>query len=122
MGVHPGHIGSPVPRNLGHENSASAPVYKLAPSHRVCDSSLCGALATPLSGRESRLLESSWNRLKYDAAQGRRSSEKASLRRRPPAVRQELASSPMRTATDSTSSAPLGGLTLLPSSSSSSGS
>ncbi len=57
-----------------------------------------------------------------DVFYGRRSSEKASLRMRPPAARLELASSPKMSATDSTSSTPLGGLTVLPSSTSSSGS
>src|ERR1022692_3950215 len=51
-------------------------------------------------------------------SQGRRHSEKASFSRRPPAEMLELASSPTMSATDSTSSTPLGGWTVLPSSSS----
>ncbi len=56
------------------------------------------------------------------AVQGRRNSAKASLRMRPPAASPELASSPTMSATDSTTSTPLGGSTVLPSSNSSSGS
>lgn len=55
-------------------------------------------------------------------AQGRRNSEKASFRSLPPAASPELASSATMSAADSASSVLLGGFTVLPSSTSSSGS
>lgn len=120
MGLTAVRIGSPAPRDLYREGSAWARVYMLAPridpwsAVRLCRTlrSFCAALCAALT------------RWGADGArvQGRRRIERASFKRRPPAVRLLPASSLTTSVSDSSSSTPLGGLTVLPSSSSSSGS
>lgn len=133
MGVLTVRIGSPAPRNLGRENSASAAVYILSPrsfgftpavqvrpgrSDRTGHSGLAPAVrsgsGSPVRFRQFQGLA--------PAVQVRRNSESASFKSFPPAAIPELASSPTMSATDSTSSTPLGGFTVLPTSTSSSGS